>query len=70
MALPPAFSAVHDVFHVFMLRKYVTDLTHVVDFEPLQINVNLGYEEQPLEILAREVKMLRNKGIALIEVLW
>ncbi|KAA0057515.1 pol protein [Cucumis melo var. makuwa] len=28
--------------------------THVVDFEPLQINENLSYEEQPIENLARE----------------
>ncbi|TYJ96191.1 putative polyprotein [Cucumis melo var. makuwa] len=44
------------------------DPTHVVDFEPLQINENLSYEEQPIEILAREVKMLRNRGIALVKV--
>ncbi|KAA0067562.1 pol protein [Cucumis melo var. makuwa] len=41
LALPPAFSIVHVVFHVSMLRKYVADPTHVVDFEPLQINENL-----------------------------
>ncbi|KAA0045470.1 ty3-gypsy retrotransposon protein [Cucumis melo var. makuwa] len=38
LTLPPSFSAVHDVFHVSILRKYVADPTHVVDFEPLQIN--------------------------------
>ncbi|TYK19513.1 pol protein [Cucumis melo var. makuwa] len=54
LALPPSFSAVHDVFHVSMLRKYVADPTHVVDFESLQIIENLSYEEQPVEILARE----------------
>ncbi|KAL4016694.1 hypothetical protein IC575_024351 [Cucumis melo] len=70
LALPPSFSAVHDVFHVSMLRKYVADLTPVVDFQPLQINENLSYEEQPVEILAREVKRLRNRGIALVKVLW
>ncbi|KAL0537554.1 hypothetical protein IC582_026533 [Cucumis melo] len=69
LALPPSFSSVHDVFHVSMLRKYVADPTHVVDFEPLQINENLSYEEQPIEILAREVKRLRNRGIALVKVL-
>ncbi|KAL0551635.1 hypothetical protein IC582_010724 [Cucumis melo] len=69
LALPPSFSAVHDVFHVSMLRKYVTDLTHVVDFEPLQINENMSYEEQPVEILVREVKMLLKRGIALVKVL-
>ncbi|KAL0551879.1 hypothetical protein IC582_010969 [Cucumis melo] len=70
LALPPSFSIVHDVFHVSMLRKYVADPTHVVDFEPLQINENLSYEEQPVEILAREVKMLHNRGISLVKVLW
>ncbi|KAL0534000.1 hypothetical protein IC582_028277 [Cucumis melo] len=70
LALPPSFSAVHDVFHVSMLRRYVTDPTHVVDFEPLQINENLSYKEQPVEILAREVKKLRNREISLVKVLW
>ncbi|KAA0032712.1 ty3-gypsy retrotransposon protein [Cucumis melo var. makuwa] len=69
-ALPPSLSAVHDVFHVSMLRKYVVDPTHVVDFEPLQLSGNLSYEEQPIKILAREVKRLRNRGIALVKVLW
>ncbi|TYK04999.1 ty3-gypsy retrotransposon protein [Cucumis melo var. makuwa] len=69
LALPSIFSTVHDVFHVSMLRKYIADPTHVVDFELLQINENLSYEEQPIEILAREVNMLRNRGIALVKVL-
>ncbi|KAA0057719.1 pol protein [Cucumis melo var. makuwa] len=42
LALPPSLSEVHDVFHVSMLRKYVTDPTHVVDFEPLQIAEDLS----------------------------
>ncbi|KAA0047517.1 pol protein [Cucumis melo var. makuwa] len=69
LTLPPSFSAVHDVFYVYMLRKYVANPTHVVDFEPLQIKENLSYEEQPVEILARELKMLRYRGIALVKVL-
>ncbi|TYK29815.1 putative Retrotransposon protein, Ty3-gypsy subclass [Cucumis melo var. makuwa] len=70
LALPPSLSVVHDVFHVSMLRKYVADPTHVVDFEPLQIYEDLSYEEQPVEILAREVNMLRSQGISLVKVLW
>ncbi|KAA0036857.1 pol protein [Cucumis melo var. makuwa] len=70
LVLPLVFSTVHDVFHVSMLRKYVVDPTHVVNFEPLHINENLSYEEQPVEILVRELKMLRNRGIALVKVLW
>ncbi|KAA0067728.1 pol protein [Cucumis melo var. makuwa] len=70
LALPPSLSTVHDVFHVSMLRKYVADPTHVVDFEPLQISENLSYEEQPVEIFAREVKKLRSREISLVKVLW
>ncbi|KAL4022855.1 hypothetical protein IC575_016601 [Cucumis melo] len=70
LALPPSFSAVHNVFHVSMLRKYVADPTHVVEFEPLQISENMSYEEQPVEILARKVKKLRSREISLVKVLW
>ncbi|KAA0035748.1 pol protein [Cucumis melo var. makuwa] len=70
LALPPSLSAVHDVFHVSMLRKYVSDPSHVVDYEPLEIDENLSYTEQPVEVLAREVKMLRNREIPLVKVLW
>ncbi|KAL0543603.1 hypothetical protein IC582_018703 [Cucumis melo] len=70
LALPPSLSTVHDVFHVSMLRKYVPDPSHVVDYEPLEIDENLSYIEQPVEVLAREVKTLRNKEIPLVKVLW
>ncbi|XP_031745969.1 uncharacterized protein LOC116406390 [Cucumis sativus] len=70
LALPPQLSAVHDVFHVSMLRKYVADPSHIVDYKPLQINDNLSYEERPVEILAKEVKLLCNRGITLVKVLW
>ncbi|KAL4032926.1 hypothetical protein IC575_006009 [Cucumis melo] len=70
LALPPSFSGVHDVFHVSMLRRYVVDLTHIVNFELLQINEDFSYEEQSVEILAREIKMLHNRGISLVKVLW
>ncbi|KAA0065840.1 pol protein [Cucumis melo var. makuwa] len=46
LALPPPLSTVHDaLFHVLMLRKCVTDPSHVVDYEPLDIDENLSYVE-------------------------
>ncbi|KAL0534123.1 hypothetical protein IC582_028404 [Cucumis melo] len=70
LVLPPSLSTVHDVFHVSMLRKYVPDPSHAVDYEPLEIDENLSYTEQPVEVLSREVKTLRNKEIPLVKVLW
>jgi hypothetical protein len=32
--LPSNLAGVHDVFHIFTLRKYVHDPLHVIDFEP------------------------------------
>ncbi|KAA0056191.1 pol protein [Cucumis melo var. makuwa] len=70
LALPPSLSKVHDVFHVSMLRKNVPDPSHVVDYEPLEIDENLSYTEQPVEVLAKEVKMSRNREIPLVKILW
>ena len=70
LALPPTLSAVHNVFHVSMLRKYMADPSHVVEYEPLQLKGDLSYEEQPTRILAKEVKALRNREIAMVKVLW
>ena len=53
-----------------MLRRYRSDLSYVVSLETIELRPNLTYEEEPVEILAREVKELRNKKIPLVKVLW
>nr|CAD1839635.1 unnamed protein product [Ananas comosus var. bracteatus] len=70
LALPPNLSGVHNVFHVSVLRKYIFDPTHVLDATPLELQEDLSFEEQPLRILAREVKRLRNREIPYVKVLW
>ncbi|XP_035545344.1 uncharacterized protein LOC118348258 [Juglans regia] len=70
VALPPAFSGVHNVFHVSMLRKYIHDPTHIIDHEPLQIQEDMTYTEEPLRILDRKEQVLRNRTISLVKVLW
>ena len=34
IALPPALSRIHNVFHESMLRKYIPDPSHVLSYEP------------------------------------
>ena len=58
------------MFHVSMLQKYVSDTTHVLSYEKLELDQDLSYEERPVQILDRNDKVLRNKTIALIKVLW
>lgn len=70
LALPPRMDKVHDVFHVSMLQKYVSDPSHILSLEDVDLVENLVYEERPVQILDRKVKELRNKSIPLVKVLW
>ena len=70
IALLASLSGVHDVFHVSMLHKYVSDLTHVLSYEHLQLDQDLSYEEKPVEVLDRKDKVLRTKTVPLVKVLW
>ena len=68
--LPQEMSAIHNVFHVFMLKKYVPDPSHVFQLQTIKIREDLSYEEKSIEIVNREVKKLRNKEIPLVKVIW
>ena len=69
LALPPELSQVHLVFYVSMLRKYVPDPSHVIEYQPLDIQPNLTYEEKPIHILGKREQVLRNKVIPYVKVL-
>ncbi|XP_073031204.1 uncharacterized protein [Primulina eburnea] len=70
LALPPDLDRVHNVFHVSMLRKYIANPSHVLRYESLELLPNLSYDEKPVQILDRKVKVLRNKEIGIVKVLW
>ncbi|XP_070668228.1 uncharacterized protein [Malus domestica] len=70
LELPPELSKVHNVFHVSMLRHYVSDPSHVIHPQPLEINSDLTYDEEPVTILDKKDKVLRNKNVHLVKVLW
>ena len=70
LALPLPLERVHDVFHVSMLKKYIPDSSHVLPVEDLEIDESVSYKTQPVKILDRKEKILRNKIIPLVKVLW
>ncbi|MCI41003.1 hypothetical protein A2U01_0062236, partial [Trifolium medium] len=70
IALPPSLSNLHDVFHVSQLRKYVSDPSHVIESDAIQVRENLTMETVPLRIEGREAKRLRNKEISSVKVVW
>ena len=58
LVLPPELEKIHNVFHVSMQRRYRSDPSHVVSSETIEMRPDLTYEEEPVEILARDVKEL------------
>ncbi|KAJ8768530.1 hypothetical protein K2173_022631 [Erythroxylum novogranatense] len=70
LALPSELSQIHDVFHVSMLRRYRSDPSHIIQISKVQLIDDLSYEERPVAILDSKDKILRNKTIKLVKVLW
>ena len=70
LALRPHMQHIHNVFHLSMLKRYNPDFSHVIEYEPIEIQPNLSYVELPVKILDRHDKILRNKRIVLVRVLW
>ncbi|KAA3480647.1 ABC transporter G family member 33-like [Gossypium australe] len=53
-----------------MLRRYRSDPSHVVPVEEIEVRSDLSFEEEPVQILDRDVKVFRRKTILLVKVLW
>ncbi|XP_058726176.1 uncharacterized protein LOC131597496 [Vicia villosa] len=70
IALPPFLSGIHDVFHVSQLRKYIPDPSHVIKPDTIQLKDNLSFKAIPVRIEDRKMKLLRNKEIPLVKIIW
>ncbi|KAA3478002.1 DNA/RNA polymerase superfamily protein [Gossypium australe] len=70
LALPTELERIHNVFHVSMLRCYRSDPSNIISPSEIEIQPNMTYNEELIRILARKVKLFRNKSIALVKVLW
>ncbi|XP_074297763.1 uncharacterized protein LOC141628534 [Silene latifolia] len=67
-ALPPTLARVHNVFHVSQLRKYVSDPSHLLEIENIELDDQLTYEEVPKKILDAKVRKTRNGSKGLLFV--
>ena len=70
LALSPELANVHDIFHVSMLRKYVSGPSHILIQPTIEIDRNLSYEERPIRIMDQQEKQLRNKVIPFVKIWW
>jgi len=70
IALPPPLANIHNIFHVSQLRKYVSDPSHILESDSIQVKENLSFEVKPIKILDSQVKQLRGRSIPMVRVLW
>ncbi|GJW75286.1 putative reverse transcriptase domain-containing protein [Tanacetum coccineum] len=66
----PQLSHVHNVFHVSLLRGYKYHPLHVVSYPFDQIREDLSYTEEPESILDRRDRVMSNKTIPFVKILW
>ncbi|GJR99562.1 retrotransposon protein, putative, ty1-copia subclass [Tanacetum coccineum] len=62
--------SVHDTFHVSNFKKCLTDPTLQVPLDEIRVDAKLNFVEEPVEILEREFKKLKQSRIAIVKVRW
>ncbi|GKC00303.1 putative reverse transcriptase domain-containing protein, partial [Tanacetum coccineum] len=79
LKLPQELSCVHDTFHVSNLKKCLAEPEVQIPLgEPeecvgcavIEIDENLRFVEEPIEIVERDVKKLKRRRIPLVKVRW
>ncbi|GKC67511.1 putative reverse transcriptase domain-containing protein [Tanacetum coccineum] len=70
LELPEKLSNVHSTFHVSNLKKCLSDESLVIPMKDLWLDDKLNFVEEPIEIMDREVKQLKQSRIPIVKVRW
>ncbi|GJS80887.1 putative reverse transcriptase domain-containing protein [Tanacetum coccineum] len=70
LELPEELSNVHNTFHISNLKKCLSDESLVIPMKELRLDDKLNFVEEPVEIMDREVKQLKQSRIPIIKVRW
>jgi hypothetical protein len=68
--LPTQLANIHDVFHISQLKKCIKVPTEVIEQQAIEIEPDLSYIEQPLQILDTKERSTRRKKIKMYKILW
>ncbi|GKC52909.1 putative reverse transcriptase domain-containing protein [Tanacetum coccineum] len=70
LELPEKLSRVHSMFHVSKLKKCMADEPLAIPLDEIQVDDKLNFIEEPVEIMDREVKHLKQSRISIVKVRW
>nr|GEY81230.1 putative reverse transcriptase domain-containing protein [Tanacetum cinerariifolium] len=70
LELPKQLSRVHSAFHVSKLKKCMADEPLAIPLDEIQVDDKLNFIEEPIEIMDREVKRLKQSRIPIVKVRW
>jgi hypothetical protein len=69
IALPTSMS-VNNVFHVSLLKKYIPDANHVIDWNVIQVEQEGAFQVHLVRILDRKIKQIWSQAIGVVKVQW
>ncbi|GKA09180.1 putative reverse transcriptase domain-containing protein [Tanacetum coccineum] len=70
LELPEQLSRFHSTFHVSNLKKCFIDEPLGILLDEIQIDDKLHFIEEPVEIMDREVKQLKQRRISIVKIRW
>ncbi|GKD46583.1 putative reverse transcriptase domain-containing protein [Tanacetum coccineum] len=70
LELPEELSNVHSTFHISNQKKCLSDESFVIPMKEFRLDDKLNFVEEPMEVMDREVKQLKQSRIPIIKVRW
>ena len=75
LELPEEMSAIHNVFHISLLRKCLevpekTEVFKNIDHRAVEINNDLTYREVPIRIVEEAYRTTRTRSIKFLKIQW
>ncbi|GJX31708.1 putative reverse transcriptase domain-containing protein, partial [Tanacetum coccineum] len=70
LELPEKLCGIHNTFHVSNLKRCLADENLIIPLEEIQLDDKLHFIEEPVEIMDREVKQLKQSRIPIVKVRW
>ncbi|GKE35372.1 hypothetical protein Tco_1454694, partial [Tanacetum coccineum] len=70
LELPEKLIRVHSTFHISNLKKCLVDEPFAIPLDEIQVDDKLHFIKEPVKIIDREVKRLKQSRIPIVKIRW